>query len=258
MRTKTKLWGVVCIAREPGTRRFTAAEIDSAADFVSRASIAVELAVAREEAQRTLLAEDRGRIARDLHDHVIQQLFGTGLTLQAVAASLTPGPDADRVADTIEQLDDAISQIRTVVFALSRRDETTVRHQIIDVVAAISGSMKRPATIRFTGAVDHLIVGDLVPDIVGVARELLSNAVRHARADRISVELSADDGWATITVDDDGVGIGEITRRGGLDNLDHKARRRRGSFTLESGEGGTTATWRVPLPDRRPGKDPAP
>ena len=258
MRTKAKLWGVVCIARSPGARRFTQAEIDSAGDFVSRASIAVELAMAREEAERAMLADDRSRIARDLHDHVIQQLFGTGLTLQSVVASLSPGPEAQRITDSIEQLDDAISQVRTVVFALSRRDDTTIRHQIIDVVAAISGSMKRPATIRFSGAVDHLVVGDLVPDIVGVARELLSNAVRHAHADRISIELAADDGWATISVEDDGVGVGDTPRRSGLDNLDHKARHRGGSFTLESGDPGTIAVWRVPLPDRRVRKETAP
>lgn len=258
MRTKAKLWGVVCIARSPGARRFTQAEIDSAGDFVSRASIAVELAMAREEAERAMLADDRSRIARDLHDHVIQQLFGTGLTLQSVVASLSPGPEAQRITDSIEQLDDAISQVRTVVFALSRRDDTTIRHQIIDVVAAISGSMKRPATIRFSGAVDHLVVGELVPDIVGVARELLSNAVRHAHADRISIELAADDGWATISVEDDGVGVGDTPRRSGLDNLDHKARHRGGSFTLESGDPGTIAVWRVPLPDRRVRKETAP
>ncbi|MFE7846322.1 GAF domain-containing protein [Microbacterium sp. NPDC057407] len=251
MRTKARLWGVVCLAREPKARRFSRAEIDSAGDFVSRAGIALELAVAREEAQRAMLADDRSRIARDLHDHVIQQLFGTGLTLQSVAASLPAGSEADRVSDSIDQLDDAISQIRTVVFALSRREETTVRHQIIDVVAAVSGSMKRPPAIRFTGPVDHLIVDDLATEVVGVARELLSNAVRHAHADRVSVELAIEDGSAALTVEDDGIGIGTTSRRSGLDNLDHKARRRGGVFLLDSSSTGTAATWRVPLPDRR-------
>lgn len=250
MRTKARLWGAVCMARAPGARPFSRAEIDSAGDFVSRAGIALELALAREESQRAMLADDRSRIARDLHDHVIQQLFGTGLTLQSVAASLPAGPEADRVSDSIDQLDDAISQIRTVVFALSRREETTVRHQIIDVVAAVSGSMKRPPTIRFTGPVDHLIVGDLATDVVGVTRELLSNAVRHAHADRVSVELAIEDGAAAVTVEDDGVGLGTTSRRSGLDNLAQKARGRDGVFLLDSSGEGTSATWRVPLPGR--------
>jgi signal transduction histidine kinase len=252
MRTKARLWAVVCIAREPGARRFTSAEQDSAGDFVSRAGIALELAVAREEAQRAMLADDRSRIARDLHDHVIQQLFGTGLTLQSVAASMPPGPDAVRLGGTVDQLDDAISQIRTIVFALSQREGTTIRHRIIDVVAEISGSMRRPAAIRFTGPVDHLIVGDLFTDVVGVVRELLSNAVRHASADRIALELSVDEATVTVAVEDDGIGIGVTPRRSGLDNLDQKARVRGGSFAIASGDGGTAATWRVPLPHTRP------
>lgn len=248
MRTKTKLWGVVCIARAPGARRFTQTEIDSASDFVSRASIALELALARDEAQRAMLADDRSRIARDLHDHVIQQLFGTGLTLQAVMGSLPPGADVERLGDSIEQLDDAISQIRTVVFALSRREDTTIRHQIIDVVAGISASMKRPPTIRFTGPVDHMIGGELVADILGVTRELLSNAVRHAQAHSIALELAVDEASATVTVVDDGVGFADLSRRGGLENLEHKAHVRGGVFDLQSGKEGTTARWRVPVP----------
>lgn len=247
MRTKSKLWGIVCIARGPAGRRFTQAEVDSAGDFVSRASIALELAVAREDAQRAMLADDRSRIARDLHDHVIQQLFGTGLTLQAVASALPQGPEADRVNASVDQLDDAISQIRTVVFALSRREDTTIRHRLIDVVAEISGSMKRPAAIRFTGPVDHLVVDHLMTEVIGVARELLSNAVRHAHADRISLELSAGEGYAAVTVTDDGIGIGETPRRSGLANLDHRAQARGGTFTLETGAGGTIAIWRAPL-----------
>ncbi|HET6301068.1 GAF domain-containing protein [Microbacterium sp.] len=248
MRTHARLWGIVCIAREPSGRRLTQSEIASAADFVSRAGIALELAVAREESQRAMLADDRSRIARDLHDHVIQQLFGTGLSLQAVAASLPPGPEAQRLSESVEQLDDAIAQIRTVVFALSRRDETAIRHRILDVVAEMSGSMRRPAAIRFSGPVDHLIVGDLFDDVVGVTRELLSNAIRHAHADRISIELAVDQGDVVVTVDDDGVGIGDTPRRSGLDNLGHKAQRRGGTFTLESPGEGTRAIWRVPLP----------
>ena len=248
MRTHARLWGIVCIAREPSGRRLTQSEIASAADFVSRAGIALELAVAREESQRAMLADDRSRIARDLHDHVIQQLFGTGLSLQAVAASLPPGPEAQRISESVEQLDDAIAQIRTVVFALSRRDETAIRHRIIDVVAEMSGSMRHPAAIRFSGPVDHLVVGDLFDDVVGVTRELLSNAIRHAHADRISIEVAVDQGDVVVTVDDDGVGIGDTHRRSGLDNLTHKAQRRGGTFTLESSGEGTRAIWRVPLP----------
>src|SRR5690606_6953228 len=112
----------------------------------------------------------------------------------------------------------------------------------------MSVSMRRPAAIRFSGPVDHLVVGDLFDDVVGVTRELLSNAIRHAHADRISIEVAVDQGDVVVTVDDDGVGIGDTHRRSGLDNLTHKAQRRGGTFTLESSGEGTRAIWRVPLP----------
>lgn len=247
LRTHARLWGAVCIAREPGGRRFTETETQSVADLASRASIALELAHAREEAQRALLADDRQRIARDLHDHVIQQLFGTGLTLQAAAAALPPGPGTERIGDSIAQLDDAISQIRTVVFALSHRDSTSLRHRVIDVVAELTASLPRPAAIRFTGPVDHAVVGSLATEIVAVTRELLSNAVRHARADRISVDVTVADGIVVVTVEDDGRGIPASGRRSGLTNLEQRADARGGSFVWESSAKGTSARWTAPL-----------
>ncbi|MGW9587823.1 sensor histidine kinase [Microbacterium sp. NPDC055455] len=255
LRTRSRLWGVVCAARHPDRRRFTATELTSIADFASRATIALELAYAREEGQRSLLAEDRRRIARDLHDHVIQQLFGTGLTLQAIAGSTAPGPDADRLNESIDQLDDAISQIRTVVFALSHRDESSLRHRVIDVVADLSATLRHPPAIRFTGPVDHAITGAFLEDVVGVARELLSNAVRHSGADRISVEVAVVDDDVVVLVEDDGVGVGEGGRRSGLANLTEKAAQRGGVFAIESRAGATAARWSAPLhPSRSQGE----
>lgn len=247
LRTRNRLWGVVCAARHPDHRRFTATEVESVADFASRATIALELAYAREEGQRSLLAEDRRRIARDLHDHVIQQLFGTGLTLQAIAGNTPAGPEADRLDESISQLDDAISQIRTVVFALSHRDEGSLRHRVIDVVADLSATLRHSPAIRFTGPVDHAITGDLLEDVVGVTRELLSNAVRHAQADRISVEVAIAEECAVVLVEDDGVGIRDGGRRSGLQNLAEKASERGGALAVESRAGATSVRWSAPL-----------
>ncbi|MFX6023397.1 histidine kinase, partial [Acinetobacter baumannii] len=86
----------------------------------------------------------RARIARDLHDHVIQQIFGAGLTLQSMAATLAETHDRTRVDEVIGQLDDAITQIRTVIFALSAQDGSSLRHRLIDVVAEVSGALPRP------------------------------------------------------------------------------------------------------------------
>lgn len=255
LRTRARLWGVVCVARQPDRHRFSATEAQSIADFASRITIALELAHAREDAQRALLADDRRRIARDLHDHVIQQLFGTGLTLQAIAGGLPPGTDSERLGASIDQLDDAISQIRTVVFALSHRDESSLRHRVIDVVADLSATLQRPPAIRFTGPVDHAITGVLAGEVVGVVRELLSNAVRHSHANRISVEVGIVDRLVVVAVEDDGVGVGDPQHRSGLQNLEDKATARGGDFTVDSAPGATAVRWTVPVAGDGDGAD---
>jgi signal transduction histidine kinase len=239
-------WGVLCIARAPEGGRFSPAEIEGAVDLSSRASIALELARAGEEAQRALLADDRRRIARDLHDHVIQQLFGAGLGLQALANSIGPGPAADGIGETIDQLDDAIAQIRTVIFALSHHDDTSVRHRVLDIVGELSSGMRRPPAIRFNGPVDLLVRDELATDVVVAARELLCNAIRHARADLVSLDVTASEETVVVVVEDDGNGIPEHAALSGLDNLRHRAEQRRGSFIVESSPAGTTARWIAP------------
>lgn len=241
-----RFWGILCISRGPDDRRFSPAEIEGAIDLASRASIALELARAGEDAQRALLADDRRRIARDLHDHVIQQLFGAGLGLQALASRLGPGPDADSLGETIDQLDDAIAQIRTVIFALSHRDEESVRHRLLDVVSELSRSARRPPAIRFHGPVDLIVRNELATDVVAVARELLSNAIRHAHADHISLEVHVLNEEVSVTVEDDGGGIPQDAPLSGLNNLRDRADQRRGSLAVESSEGGTTARWTAP------------
>ena len=247
LRTPSRLWGAVCAARSPDGPRFTEHEVEAASHFGSRAAIALELAHARVQAQHALLADDRRRIARDLHDHVIQQLYGTGLSIQAVAGSLDPGSETDRLRECIAQLDDAVSQIRTIVFALSHRDETSLRHRVIDVVADLSGSLPHPPAIRFNGPVDHAITGTLADQVVGVTRELLSNAVRHSHADRISVEVVANEADLTVVVKDDGVGIPTDGRRSGLRNLAEKAAERGGALSIRSASGETAVRWTAPL-----------
>lgn len=247
LRTGARIWGAICVAREPHRARFTAVEVDAVADLASRVSISIELARAREDQQRTILADDRRRIARDLHDHVIQQLFGTGLSLQALSGRLAPESDRPTLDAAITQIDDAISQIRTVVFALSGHDDQSLRHRVIDIVAELSSTLPHPPAIRFTGPVDHAIGADVAADVAGVVRELLANAIRHARADRIAIEVGVEDAVAFVSVVDDGVGIPPAPRVRGLGNLSQRAAARGGTFTYGSDGGATSAVWRVPL-----------
>lgn len=246
MRTRQRTWGALIVARAPGEREFTAVDVDVLGDLASQASIALELSHARSEQQKAILSDERARIARDLHDHVIQQIFGAGLTLQSLSLTLTEPQDRNRIDEVIGHLDDAIKQIRTVIFAISARDGSSLRHRLIDVVAEASGSLRRPPALRFSGPVDNTLTGSLADDVVAVARELLTNSVRHAHAHSISLDVDVTEHAVSVTVTDDGAGI-RSDRRSGLANLAERARARGGALTLETGANGTRAQWRALL-----------
>lgn len=246
MRTRRRTWGALVVARSPGEREFTAVDVEVLGDLASQASIALELSRARSDQQKAILSDERARIARDLHDHVIQQIFGAGLTLQSLSPTLADSHDRKRIDEVIGQLDDAITQIRTVIFAISARDGSSLRHRLIDVVAEVSGSLRRPPALRFSGPVDNAITGPLADDVVGVARELLTNSVRHAHAHSISLDVGVTERAVTVVVSDDGTGIRD-DRRSGLANLADRASARGGALSLDTGDDGTRARWRVPL-----------
>lgn len=250
-----RVWAVIVVAREPGRPPFGPAELDIADDLASRVGLAIELAEAREQRQRAELSEDRARIARDLHDHVIQQLFGVGLELQALAGESSRDAAA-RLQGAISTIDDAIAQIRTIIFAMRPRGrEDSLRHRILDLVAEGSSGLAHPVPVSFAGPVDLVLDGSIGADITAVVRELLANSVRHSGADRIRVSVGVDAMWVRVVVEDDGVGIPEQGRRSGLDNLRARAERRGGVLRIDSEPGMTEIEWRVPAPGTQHGAD---
>ena len=241
--------GVLLVSRMPGDRRFTPSDLEMAADFADQASVAMELEAARADRQRMVVFEDRGRIARDLHDHVIQQLFGTGLELQSIAGSLPMGPASDRILQSVTNLDASISQIRTIIFALSAHSEdsrVTVRHSIIDLANELASALDSTPTVTFSGPVDLIVTGDLADDVLAVAREALVNIVKHAEATRAAVVLTVRSGTVHLEITDDGHGLTVTDRRSGVANLEERALRRGGTFALESDSAGTRLLWQVP------------
>ncbi|MEI5584766.1 MULTISPECIES: GAF domain-containing sensor histidine kinase [unclassified Agromyces] len=243
---------VIAAGRRPGAPHFTPAELRIAEDLAERVSLAHELAEARDAQQRSLLLEDRARIARDLHDHVVQQLYGAGLDLQAVA-SLSPGPAGDRIEAAVETLDATIAQIRTIVFALTPRAEgvPTLRHRVLDLAGAASRHLRQPVSVSFQGPVDLISEGWLSDELAASVRELLSNAVKHADARSVGLTVAASDDEIAAEVVDDGHGIGDPIRRSGLDNLRTRAERLGGAFEVDSGPHGTRARWWVPVEAER-------
>lgn len=244
------VWAVIVASREPGQPSFGRHELDIAGHLAGRVGLAIELAEAREQRQRAQLGEDRARIARDLHDHVIQQLFGVGLELQALAAESSP--DAGRhLHGAITTIDDAIAQIRTIIFALRATEgaSDSLRQRILDLVAEGTVGRASPVAVSFAGPVDLALRGGIADDVAAVVRELLMNAVRHSGADRIRISVAVDTTSARVVVEDDGAGIPERGRRSGLVNLRARAERRGGELDIDSAPGRTRIEWRVPAPD---------
>ena len=240
---------IIAAARKPGTPHYTPAEMRIAEDFAERVSLAHELAGARAAQQRSMLLEDRARIARDLHDHVVQQLYGAGLDLQTVAATSEQLANS-RIEAVVSAIDDAIVQVRTIVFALTPRADgaPTLRHRVLDLAAAASSHLPQPVAVTFSGPVDLVAEGRLADELTASVRELLSNAVRHSGAAAVHLTLTTSDGTVTAEVVDDGHGIGpSVVRHSGLENLRIRAERLGGSFRIDTGPGGTRARWSAPV-----------
>lgn len=243
--------GVLVLSRGPGRPRFSLADLDMAADFAAQASVALQLAEGRLDRQRLVLLEDRGRIARDLHDHVIQRLFGAGLSLQALSSGVD-APARARILEQVDALDAAIAEIRTAIFTMTAQpdaDRPALRHRVIDLLGETSGLFPSPPRLAFTGPVDLMVPDDMAGDLIAVVREGLANIARHAGASTISISVAVSEGDVTVEVVDDGCGIDPaVTRASGTANLAARAERWGGTFVLEPGEpSGTVLRWTAPL-----------
>ncbi|CAN5322307.1 two-component system sensor histidine kinase [soil metagenome] len=248
--------GVLTVSRLPGGPRFTSADLDMAADFAAQASVALRLASGRGDRQRIAVLEDRGRIARDLHDHVIQRLFGAGLSLQAIAGSLPDAAAQARLLDQVAALDSAIVEIRTAIFTMTTQSDgarASVRHRIIDLLSETNELFTESPRLSFLGPVDLMVPQEMADDVVAVVREGLTNVARHAAAEHTTVSVAVADGDLAITIEDDGDGI-DPDRQGvssGTANLASRAELRGGRFELAANRPkGTVLTWTVPLGSR--------
>ncbi len=241
--------GTLTIMRRRGAPSFEPELLDLAAAFATQATVALQLVRSQQRERRLQVQADRDRIARDLHDHVVQRIFATALALDRIGRSLeTESPDlAARLAERVDELDGTISRIRTSIFELQHEDASPegVRHRLADVVRSVlDGHALRP-DLRVHGEVEEL-PDELVPDVVAAVRELLTNVVRHARADRVTVTVTVTDALR-VQVTDDGRGLPPITVRSGLANLADRAERRGGRLTASGGPSGSEVEWSVPL-----------
>jgi signal transduction histidine kinase len=241
--------GSLVVTRSPHRRPFTQADEEMATTFATHASVALELAEARRDQQRVLILEDRARIARDLHDHVVQQLFAAGLMIQATASHLTDERDSTALQNVVGAMDDAIRQIRTLIFQLRPSTSGGLRSAILDVVAEVRPVLACDPRLDFDGPVDSVSSNELAGDVTAVVREALTNVGRHADASAVELTVHATTSQLTVTVSDDGRGMGDVQRNSGLDNMRQRAEDRNGSMVFAEipDLGGTTLVWSVPI-----------
>lgn len=241
------LTGVLLLGRFQDNPPFTHSELDLASAFAAQASVALELESARQVQEKLLLVEERDRIARDLHDHVVQRLFATGLSLHGVANQLD-GDTQQRVSDAMFAIDETIRQIRNTILTLksSGDDSVTLTDMITDIGDEAERLLGFPPILALDPGL-RSVKGTLADDMAACVREALSNVVRHAHASQVIIKATVHLGQLELSVADDGVGI-VSTRRSGLGNLAKRARNHGGTMQVDTEPGqGATLTWRVPV-----------
>jgi signal transduction histidine kinase len=249
--------GVLTAGRHRGALPLSPPAVEMVITFAAQAGIGLELAEHRRDAQRVALLEDRDRIARDLHDLVIQRLFATGMSLQGATALIRDPDSAQRIHQAVDALDETIRDIRSTIFSLQSRGEAEpvgLRARILATVDEMTDPLGFAPGLRMAGLLDTDVPGDIAEQVLAALREALANAAKHAQASRVDVVVEAGPELALV-VRDNGVGLRRTTRRSGLANLAERAAGLGGSLrTNATAGGGTELVWRVPLPpESQPG-----
>jgi signal transduction histidine kinase len=242
--------GVFTVGREPGAMPLPPPAIEMISTFAAQAAIGLELAEHRSDGERLAILQDRDRIARDLHDQVIQRLYATGMSLQGAMPLVTRPEAAGRVSSAVDALDETIREIRSAIFSLQARGDSRpqgLRAQVLEVVDEMSVPLGFAPSLRLVGPLDETVPSEVGEHLLGALREGLSNAARHAHSSRVDVTVQADSGLA-LRVCDNGTGMGTSSRRSGLANLAERAAELDGKLEITSAAGGgTQLDWRVPL-----------
>ena len=254
--TRERRLGALAVYRRRGASTFNRVAVDVLTSFAAQAGLALVLAEGSTARQRIAVYQERERIARDLHDVIVQRLYAAGVQLDVlqrrVAGSLDAA-DGDRLAETVEQIDQAIAEVRATARTLRSADpETPTQAPALDdsirSEVQIAGElMGRPPTLEIDGDLTDVPVP--VADHARAAlREALSNVVRHSGARTVLVRVCRSEAGLRLQVVDDGCGIPRDVSKRGLRNLEERAAASGGRCTLTSSpDSGTTVTWEVPL-----------
>ena len=252
IRVRGRSYGNLYLTEKMGWSEFTRDDEALVAALSIAAGFAIENARLHQRAQEVAVYEERDRLARDLHDTVIQRLFAVGLSLQSMAST----PSAERIVDglggAIRDIDDTIRQVRTTIFGLgSAGFGRGIRATVLSLVRELTPVVGSNIEVSFHGPVDSAIPDRVAEHLLATVREALTNIGRHAEATEARLDLTVEKGVCSLEVVDNGRGIGDQpSGQGGLGlvNLRSRAEKLHGSFTVESpAGGGTSLTWQVPV-----------
>jgi len=240
--------GVVVVLHEGGAGSFTDEQLEMMAAFADQAALALQLATSQRRMRELDVVTERDRIARELHDHVIQRLFAVGLALQGAVPRVRDSEVGRRLTEAVDDLQGVIQEIQTTIFELHAAPQGTsrLRQRIDEAIAQIAGAQLR-TVVQFVGPLS--VVDDALADHAeAVVREALSNAVRHAEATSVTVRVRVGDDLC-IEVSDNGHGMPKEFTGSGLADLRQRAAQAGGQFTIErpSDTGGTLLRWSAPL-----------
>jgi signal transduction histidine kinase len=252
IKVRGEVYGNLYLTDKVGWSEFTSDDESLVEALALAAGIAVENARLHQKVQDVAVYEDRDRLARDLHDTVIQRLFAVGLSLQGMASAAASSGMAERLDAAVSDLDETIRQVRSAIYELgSTPTDQGLRASLLSLVRDLNPVVGFAVQVSFDGPVDSAISDEIADHLLAVVREMVTNIGRHAQATRASVSLSVSDGLCCLRVVDDGGGIDATTASEGgfgLVNMRRRAEKLRGSFVAESpSTGGTSLTWQVPL-----------
>lgn len=249
LRAADTVIGVLVTLRESTAEPFRDAQLELISTFADQAALALQLAANQRRIRELDVMAERDRIARDLHDRVIQRVFAAGLSLQGTQQRARSDEIRQRLAETIDVLQEIVQDIRTAIFDLHEGapGSESLRQRLGDVITELTSNTGLHTTVHVTGPLS-VVESPLADHAEAVLRESVANAVKHAEASRLTINVSvADD--LVIEVSDNGKGIPDDVTRSGLDNLATRAREAGGTFTVTGDPaGGTRLIWSAPLP----------
>ncbi|MGH9273473.1 MAG: GAF domain-containing sensor histidine kinase [Acidimicrobiales bacterium] len=253
IRLRNEVFGNLYLTDKHSGEVFTDVDEELVIGLAAAAGVAIDNARLHAKLHELGLVEDRERIARDLHDTVIQRLFATGMSLQGTVRLVQSDPSGAmaRIESAVDDLDVTVKHIRTAIFGLEqvRVDDGGLRNRVLSLVREAAGALGFEPRVLFDGPVDTGVGTRVAGELVATLREALSNVARHARASRVEVEVVVVDSDVCLRVVDDGIGPpNDAAPRGkGLANMAARASKLGGDLVLRPGDvSGTVLEWRAP------------